>query len=194
MENRFKKARTVYNRHGTQSTQEVAKETGVTKSLIEDIESTVGKQRYVGYLTVKKLAQHYGVSADYLLELTDTPSIDPQIQIAHKVTGLPENAIYQLSRLATVANGNRAINTLLGSPKLYNFASYLATFFYGEWVEEFTGEEEGHISSLRKINVDDEIFSRYIQPAMLVQINQVLTEIKNYLKEGGRNNGQRQTE
>lgn len=132
-----------------------------------------------------KIAKFYGVSTDYLLGLTDTPSINPQIQIAHKVTGLSENAIYQLSRLATVANGNKAINTLLGNPKFYNFASYLATFFYGEWVEEFTGEEEGYISNLRKINMDDEIFSRYIQPAMLVQINQVLTEIKNCLKEEG---------
>ena len=94
-----------------------------------------------------KIADFYGVSTDYLLGLTDVPSVDPQIQIAHKVTGLSEDAIHQLSRLATVANGNRAVNALLGNPKLYNFASYLATFFYGGWVEEFTGEEEGHLTS-----------------------------------------------
>ena len=132
-----------------------------------------------------KIADFYGVSTDYLLGLTDVPSVDPQIQIAHKVTGLSEDAIHQLSRLATVANGNRAVNALLGNPKLYNFASYLATFFYGGWVEEFTGEEEGHISSLRKIDADSEIFGRYIRPAMLVQINQVLTEIKDYIEEKG---------
>lgn len=185
MENRFKVARTLYNQHGQQSPKDVSNITGITKSLIEDLESNVGKRRNVGYLTVKKLAQYYGVSTDYLLGLTDTPSIDPQIQIAHKVTGLSEDAIHQLSRLDTVANGNKAINTLLGSPKLYNFASYLATFFYGGWVEEFTGEEEWHISTLRKIDVDSEVFDRYIQPAMLVQINQVITEIKDHIEEKG---------
>ena len=140
-----------------------------------------------------KIADFYGVSTDYLLGLTDVPSVDPQIQIAHKVTGLSEDAIHQLSHLATVANGNRAVNALLGNPKLYNFASYLATFFYGGWVEEFTGEEEGHISSLRKIDADSEMFIRYIQPAMLVQINQVLTEIKDCIEEGEITNGQHQT-
>ena len=83
MENRFKRARTIHNRHGAQSTQEVAKETGVTKSLIEDIESTVGKPRNVGYLTVKKLAQHYGVSADYLLGISDTPSTKEAVSYTH---------------------------------------------------------------------------------------------------------------
>lgn len=96
MENRFKKARTIHNRHGAQSTQEVAKETGVTKSLIEDIESTVGRTRNVGYLTVKKLAQHYGVSADYLLGLSNTPSIKEDIQAVCKITGLSENSIAYL--------------------------------------------------------------------------------------------------
>lgn len=130
-----------------------------------------------------KIADFYGVSTDYLLGLTNVSSVETDVQVACKTTGLSEDAIYQLSRLDTVANGNRAINTLLGSPKLYNFASFLATFLYGGWVEEFTGRGEGHISSLRKIDADSEIFDRYIRPAMLVQINQVLTEIRNHLEE-----------
>ena len=96
-ENRFKQARMEHNQHGSQSTKEVAKATGITKSLIEDIESTAGKPRNVSYLTVKKLAQYYGVSSDYLLGLSGTPSIDEDIQVAYKVTGLSEKAISVLN-------------------------------------------------------------------------------------------------
>lgn len=99
MENRFKKARTIHNRHGAQSTKEVEKETGVTKSLIEDIESTAGKPRNVGYLTVKKLAQYYGVSADYLLGISDTPSTKEDIQAACKTTGLSTSVIEWLKSI-----------------------------------------------------------------------------------------------
>lgn len=93
MENRFKLARTQYNQHGPQSTKDVADTTGVTKSLIEDLESSVGKPRNVGYLTIKKLAQYYGVSADYLLGLSHTPSTKEDMQIACKTTGLSEQAV-----------------------------------------------------------------------------------------------------
>lgn len=98
MENRFKVARTVHNQHGPQSTKEVEKETGVTKSLIEDIESTAGKPRNVGYLTVKKLAEHYGVSSDYLLGLSPTPTTDVDVQAACKFTGLSTKAVATLSK------------------------------------------------------------------------------------------------
>lgn len=98
MENRFKMARTVYNWHGPQSTKEVEKETRVTKSLIEDIESTAGKPRNVGYLTVKKLAEHYGVSSDYLLGLSPTPSIDEDIQAVCKFTGLSKEVVSILNK------------------------------------------------------------------------------------------------
>ncbi|MEY8262378.1 helix-turn-helix transcriptional regulator [Oscillospiraceae bacterium 50-60] len=100
MENRFKKARTDHNQHGPQSTKEVAQATGITKSLIEDIESTAGTPRNVGYLTVKKLAKYYGVSSDYLLGLSETPSIDEDIQVACKVTGLSEKAISRLHEVS----------------------------------------------------------------------------------------------
>lgn len=138
MENRFRKARTVYNQHGAQSTQEVAKETGVTKSLIEDIESTVGKPRNVGYLTVKKLAQHYSVSTDYLLGISDTPSTKEDIQAACKTTGLSEDAIYFLKEVW----GNRgcdgprvfkAINALLSEAnynECFDFWERISTFLF----------------------------------------------------------------
>lgn len=93
MENRFKQARTVYNRHGVQSTKEVEKATGVTKSLIEDLESNVGKRRNVGYLTIKKLSEYYGVTSDYLLGLTNTPTIDAKFRAICDYTGLSSRVV-----------------------------------------------------------------------------------------------------
>ena len=66
---RFKDARKVYNRNGSQSMEQVRQATGVSKcalTALEDDESTTG----VSYLSVAALARHYGVSADWLLGLS----------------------------------------------------------------------------------------------------------------------------
>lgn len=102
MENRFKDARTRYNQHGLQSTKDVAGEAGITKSLIEDLESNVGNQRNVGYLTIKKLAQYYGVSSDFLLGLSNTPSTKEDIRAACKTTGLSDTAIKAIRSMGDI--------------------------------------------------------------------------------------------
>lgn len=100
-ENRFKLARTAYNQHGKQSVKTVSKETNpsISKSLIDDLESNVGKKRAVSYLTVKQLAQYYGVTSDYLLGLSDIPCLDTRLQAVNQVTGLSVDAIIKLSDL-----------------------------------------------------------------------------------------------
>ena len=125
MESRFKRARTIHNRHGAQSTQEVAKETGITKSLIEDIESTVGKPRNVGYLTVKKLAQHYGVSTDYLLGLTDTPSTKEDIQATCKTTGLSTSVIEWLKTISGDPAKIDILNSILDNKTFQAILPYI---------------------------------------------------------------------
>ena len=94
--NRFKLARTDFNKNGPQSVKKVSDETGITRSLIDDLETDVGKQRGVSYLIVGKLADYYGVSADYLLGLSDTPSKDASIQSVNRITGLDEAAILSI--------------------------------------------------------------------------------------------------
>lgn len=154
MENRFKMARTVYNQHGPQSTKEVEKETRVTKSLIEDIESTAGKPRNVGYLTIKKLAEYYGVSADYLLGLSDTPSVKEDIQAACKTTGLSDDSINHLKRLANIRWGHddltlsNAINSFMGSE---GFVAFMMGFWcYQIEVEELAKRERYFMQKLKE--------------------------------------------
>lgn len=94
---RFKDARTVYNQHGSQSMDEVYKATGVSASMIKDLEDDE-KSRSVGYEKVAILAKHYGVSSDFLLGLTDIPSKNYDVRRLAEMTGLTQDAIVAILR------------------------------------------------------------------------------------------------
>lgn len=121
MENRFKEARVKHNQHGQQSVKDVAKITGLTGSLIDDLESSLGKPRDVGYSKVKKLAEHYGVSSDYLLGLSDTPSVKEDIQVVCKTTGLTEKAVEAIKE--SRGWGTDVLNCFLEDSKFFNLLS-----------------------------------------------------------------------
>ena len=70
---RFKDARTVHNKNKKQTMDEVSAATGVSKSLIQSLEDD-SVNRSVGYDKVAKLAEHYNVTTDYLLGLSDDPA------------------------------------------------------------------------------------------------------------------------
>lgn len=73
---RFKDARTVYNQNKKQTMKAVETATGISASLIKDLEDDKST-RSVGYDKVAALAKHYGVSSDFLLNLSDDPAIRP---------------------------------------------------------------------------------------------------------------------
>ena len=90
--NTFVQARTKYNQHGKQSVAAVSEATKVSTSMINDLESNVGKPRNVGYQYIVKLAQHYGVSCDFLLGSSPIPSVIGNEQSAASLD-LPDNFI-----------------------------------------------------------------------------------------------------
>lgn len=100
-ESRFKNARKIYNINGAQSVKEVSKATGITGSLIDDLETSTSK-RDVGYSKIKALAEYYGVSVDYLMGLTDCPK--PYLTIS-EYTGLSEKAINGIIRMNKETGG-----------------------------------------------------------------------------------------
>ena len=102
---RFAEARTSYNQHGTQTMDEVAAATGLTKSMISDLESD-DKDRKVGYQAVAILAKYYGVSSDFLLGLSPNPTTDKGLDAICQYTGLNENSINYLHFLVDVHSGN----------------------------------------------------------------------------------------
>ena len=137
-ENRFQKARTEYNQHGQQSVKDVSKATGITASLIEDLELD-SYNRAVGYQKIKVLAKYYGVTSDYLLGLSGVPTQDKNIQNASQCTGLSLDAIYFFEDLKDLPAEKKerilfAVNTLLSESRFdesvlfwEHIAKYLAT-------------------------------------------------------------------
>lgn len=95
---RFKDARTVHNQHGSQTMSTVQKATGVSASLIADLENDE-KERKVNYIDVAALAKHYGVTTDWLCGVSQDHHPKP---CASSELGLSENSIYFLKSLNDV--------------------------------------------------------------------------------------------
>lgn len=127
--NAFKEARTIHNQHGPQSVATVANNTSLTKHMIDDLESTVGTPRGVSYLKVAELAKYYGVSADYLLGLTDAPTTEITTRKIMEETGLSAAAIeYLREKKRNAKHYIRALNTFLESANFDNALGYVEDF------------------------------------------------------------------
>lgn len=100
---RFKDARVVHNQHKKQTMDEVFAATGVSKSLIQSLEDD-SINRSVGYDKVAKLAEHYGVTTDYLLCLTDDPHRQPA---ATDDLGLSAKAVKKIRNLQRCSSNER---------------------------------------------------------------------------------------
>lgn len=115
---------------------ELASRTGVSASLISDLRR--GKDREVSYKTVISLARYFGVSTDYLLGLSEMPTIQENEKISVKTTGLNSKSVKKLNewkqqkkqqkrlpgliwadyidilnRLVTTSEGNRLLSKLI---------------------------------------------------------------------------------
>ncbi len=69
--------------------------------------------------TLCRLADHFGVSTDYLLGRTDTRSVEPDMQTASMTTGLSEKAIGLLQVIRLNPGYMRAVNYLLEQIAFY---------------------------------------------------------------------------
>ena len=113
---RLKDARTVHNRNGKQTLKEVEEATDVRRTLISDLEND--KNRGTDYRDINKLAKHYGVSLDWLIDGGVHPvSREPDVHTACETTGLSETAVTMLQRL------NRLSPTQEGTPHIPSILS-----------------------------------------------------------------------
>lgn len=104
MGERFKDARTVHNKNGKETTGVVAEATGVSKSTLSEIEND---SRVPGAKIIAELARHYGVSADYLLGLSDVITPDTTAQTVIAYTGLSEDNVLTLHHMKENASNPR---------------------------------------------------------------------------------------
>ncbi len=124
---RFKDARTIHNQHGKQTMKEVEERTGVSASLIKDLEDDAST-RSVGYEKVSRLAIHYGVSIDWLCGITDAHQVAP---CAVDQLGLSEKAVSNLVDLChspIMGNAIDGVNMFLENAHFFFAARDAAAF------------------------------------------------------------------
>lgn len=119
---RFKNARLTYNKNGKEGLRAVEEKTGISQSLIWDLEAKT-IERKVNYPTVVELANHYGVNVAWLLGQSNSPSLDESSQVVTKVTGLSCEVVETLQSLKP-----ELINCLNTLMKTNGFVLFLKHF------------------------------------------------------------------
>lgn len=102
MGERLKDARVDFNKHKKQTIKEVSDATGIPQSTLSEIEND---KREPGAGIIRKLAEHYGVSSDFLLGLSDIRTDDITAQSVIEYTGLSEDNVKTLHCMAAAAGG-----------------------------------------------------------------------------------------
>lgn len=70
-------------------------------------------------LLLQTISETFNVSADYLLGITDTPTLDENIQMISKYTGLSQRAIEYLKKLKSDKTIDKRIHSQLNIKKIY---------------------------------------------------------------------------
>lgn len=177
---RFKDARTVHNQHGSQSMNEVYEATGVSASMIKELEDDE-KTRSVGYEKVAVLAKYYGVSADFLLGLTKDPSIQPS---AVDELGLSKKSVQFFKAVKDGKNEWISTESLPAINQFIDFGGYIFAF-----LDEYSIYAKGNGMSNAIFDscfcgkdVDDESYKKFEEKmAHLIGLEDCPFELKEYV-------------
>ena len=118
-----------------ESQQELADSIGITRQSLSRYE--LG-ERTANIDLLKKISEHYNISADYLLGLTDNATVDTNLQAVCEYTGLSDKAIltikdyvYNLTASGAFTSDDKAdelfyyvLNTVLCSLDFYDILHY----------------------------------------------------------------------
>ena len=116
-----------------------------------------------------KIARFYGVSTDYLLGFTETPSVDEDIQATYKTTGLTEDAIQAIKKLKE----HKTINILNQILKNEKFVFLIAKIH--------------HLSLLKTDAIREDVLTVKIEEVLTVEKNRIDEEkmfsgLKQYIR------------
>jgi len=159
--------------------------TKISKSSISGY--IIGKQK-PSIIQIKKIANFFGVSSDYLLGLSNVKSTNEDVKTVHKLTGLSDEAIIELKKQYKMAietdyehiypmfkRGISAINYLIANEEKYNLFKSLANFIWFDTNNKELLEEQ------RKV-VDDNTSLEYSFDMMIdiakIRIDRTLYKIK----------------
>lgn len=127
--------------------------------------------------SIVKLSEHFGVTSDYLLGLSNVKSTEKSVQIACEVTGLSEAAIESLTSfdLELIPHAKKTLNALLESPHFHSLLADLSTYL---WAISYEIREGNKTSSCAITENEISLYREFIAPAMIPRLHETLALIK----------------
>lgn len=104
---------------------DLANAIGITRQSLSRYETN---ERTPNIDIIYSVAKHYNVSTDYLLGLSQVQSLDNDIQIACKVTGLSDESIKNL-KLIESNNERSMTNMIISSQFFLEFVDFITIYF-----------------------------------------------------------------
>ncbi len=184
---RFKDARVVHNQNGKQTMAQVSTATTVSQSTISDLENDDSERR-VNYENVVSLAKHYGVSADFLLGLSDDPHRTPS---AVDELGLSPAAVKHILDIKQYADSesdpdgdfHKNLSVLDRFLSSRRFSRFLAFFMLAEKAAEQTKAANKPFEETDKNRLPKEVFSYADRNSYAVQKYLCLKQFEKMLDE-----------
>ncbi|MBQ3277493.1 MAG: helix-turn-helix transcriptional regulator [Oscillospiraceae bacterium] len=141
-----------------------------------------------------KIADYFGISVDYLLDLTDVPNRDTSIQAVNEVTGLSAGAIVKLHEISKGADGPdflAIISAWIESDQAEPLLSIMRSILEieinpsigNELHRLIIGEDEYHVQIRR-------FLMPLIQDVISAEIPDIAVTYENIRKERGVKNGE----
>lgn len=123
-----------------------------------------------------KIVLYFGVSAEYLLGLSDdmvrVPSPIDELKLTSRAV---ENIKHMLEHGESSYYQLKSLNALLGSKRFEDLISDLATYWYGRVVTLHHPDGQREDSPIDDMTV----FMEFIRPACLARIQETIVQIKN---------------
>ena len=185
---------------GNKSQDEVAKDIGISRGALSYYEKG---ERNPDINTLSSIAKYYNVSADYLLGLSDTPTLSVEEKAICDTIGLSKNSVdilkihAQRARQTSVKDDEaeddwelimwsyltlQAINIIVGNPELLGD---IASYFFTEFTHytDFYGEDIYHpISSLElfdsKFHISYSDDYDFLSDAIFLRIQRTFSSIR----------------
>jgi transcriptional regulator with XRE-family HTH domain len=114
--------------------KQLAKEIGVPSGSLSKYQNDCAE---AGTTRLFKIAKYFNVSTDYLLGLTEVKSVDADLKVVHKITGLSQKAIEKIVE-TMLTNDMKGLNSLLESQYYFNLVSAISNIID---LPEYTGED-----------------------------------------------------
>ena len=187
--------RIVHLRGEKETQQQLADAIGVKREIVAFWET---RKRCPNTEQIKKIADHFHVSADYILGLSDIESPDKTVQAICEYTGLSEKAVelLHLANKSEVSESRRTLhflNLVLGDymdkhPLPFPSDDIIDTLFFD--LDRYVTADQVELSAPISFRGEDESEVTLVSELYrLYTMKNIMKELDAYQEKGGKKNG-----